>query len=289
MADTNVHTRALLVWLQIRSWSARKYDRAVSEKTNRDHGASSGSSRTNKALLSKHDRSYSALMTLIGSLRTWHYGETLAWSDAGDRLLTTDNFMHYADTLRVKINEINNAIDAFACDYPTLRLEASQRLGGMYNSADYPDAADIRNRFGVTVAYKPVPAEGDIRVDLAADQVEAIKASIAASNSASVEHAMHDAWSRLHDVVQSAAIKLADPSAIFRDSLINNVSEICGVLERLNVTGDADLDAMRVEALNKIAHLNPDTIRGSKLLREQTANDAADILAKMSQFFQPAA
>jgi hypothetical protein len=71
--------------------------------------------------------------------------------------------------------------------------------------------------------------------------------------------------------------------------LINNVSEICGVLERLNVTGDADLDAMRVEALNKIAHLNPDTIRGSKLLREQTANDAADILAKMSQFFQPAA
>jgi hypothetical protein len=280
-----IHTRALLVWLQISTWSARKYDRSVSNKVNRDAGATDDAGRYNKLLLPGDATSYKTLVTLLGSLRAWHYTETLAWSDEGNRLLTTANFMRYADTLRTKITEIDRATEDFVSDYPALRTAAAMKLKGLYKPEDYPDVSDIRGKFGVKVSYNPVPIAEDVRVNLAADQIAMIEASINANNTSSVQTAMRDAWERLHTVVNTAAVKLADPSAIFRDSLIGNVSELCDVLKRLNVTDDPDLERMRQTVASQIATMSPDTLRSSKVARQQTADKAKQILDSMSAFY----
>jgi len=287
--DTAIHTRALLVWLQISTWSARKYDRSVSNKVNRDAGASDDAGRYNKLLLPGDASSYKTLITLLGSLRAWHYNETLAWSDEGNRLLTTANFTHYADTLRQKSAEIDRAIDAFVDDYPALRTAAALKLQGLYKPEDYPDVSDIRGKFGVKVSYNPVPIASDIRVNLAADQIAAIEASINDNNRSAVDTAMADCWQRLHTVVAAVATKLADPTAIFRDSLIGNASELCDVLKRLNVTDDPDLESMRATVLHQIASMAPQTLRDSKHARQDTADKAKAILDSMAAFYTPAA
>ena len=38
--ETQIHTRAVLVWLQIGTWAARKYDKAATAKILRDYSAS---------------------------------------------------------------------------------------------------------------------------------------------------------------------------------------------------------------------------------------------------------
>ena len=43
--DSNIHTRALFVWLTIGTWSARKYDRKITEKVNADFHASADAGR----------------------------------------------------------------------------------------------------------------------------------------------------------------------------------------------------------------------------------------------------
>lgn len=288
MNDTEIHKRALLVWLQISSWSARKYDRSVSNKVNRDAGASDDAGRYNKHLLPGDAPSYKHLVTLMSSLRTWHYTETLAWSDEGNRLLTTANFTNYADTLRQKSAEIDRAVDAFVRDYPALRTQAAIKLNGLYKSEDYPDVQDIKAKFAVKVSYNPVPAQGDVRVNLAADQVAMIEASIAENKTTAVQTAMNDAWQRLHAVVAAAAIKLSDPTGIFRDSLIGNVSELCEVLKRLNVTDDPDLEAMRLAVQQQIATASPDVLRHSPNARQSTADRAQAILDNMKAFYTPA-
>jgi hypothetical protein len=287
--DTAIHTRALLVWLQISTWSARKYDRSVSNRVNRDAGASDDAGRYNKFLLPGDAPSYKALVTLMSSIRAWHYNETLAWSDEGWRLLPTANYMRYTDGLRKHQADTDRAVNAFVADYPALRTQAAIKLNGLYKSDDYPDVCDIRSKFAIGLNYMPVPAAGDIRVDLAADQIGAIESEIQSKAASSINTAMSDAWQRLHSVVAAVAGKLADPTAIFRDSLIGNASELCEVLKRLNVTNDPDLESMRVTVQSQIASCLPQDLRDSKRTRQQTADKANAILSSMAAFYTPAA
>lgn len=282
---TEIHTRALLVWLQISTWSARRYDKSVSNKVNRDYAASDDAGRYNKFLLPGDAPTYKMLVALAGSIRAEHYNETLAWSDEGWRLLPTANYMRYTDWLRKRQAEFDTALNAFVLDYPALRTQAQTKLNGLYKADDYPDVLDIRRRFSVGLNYMPVPAAGDIRVDLASDQISSIEAEITAKSSSCVNAAMADAWQRLHTVVAAVVSRLSDPTAIFRDSLIGNTAELCDVLKRLNVTNDPDLERMRVTVQHQIASMSPDTLRHSKIDRQQTADKAKAILDSMSAFY----
>lgn len=283
--DTAIHTRALLVWLQISTWSARKYDKSVSNKVNAQYAASNDAGRYNKFLLPGDTASYQTLVTLAGSIRAEHYKNTLAWSDEGWRLLPTANYIDYTDWLRTRQAEFTRALDTFVADYPALRTQAAIKLNGLYKPEDYPDVADIRRRFSVGLNYMPVPAQGDIRVDLASDQIAAIEADINGKRSSSVETAMADAWQRLHTVVTAAATKLADPMGIFRDSLIENVRDCCQVLSRLNITNDPNLERMRVDVVGLLAHEDPQLLRDNKRARQDTADKAKAILDSMSAFY----
>ncbi len=81
------------------------------------------------------------------------------------------------------------------------------------------------------------------------------------------------------------AERLAQPDAIFRDTLIGNADEVCDVLQRLNVTNDPDLESMRVRVKKELTRYTPDTLRDVPSHRQQTADRAADILKTMEGFF----
>jgi hypothetical protein len=96
---------------------------------------------------------------------------------------------------------------------------------------------------------------------------------------------MRDVWKRLHDVMQKAHEKLADPNAIFRDSLIENVKELCSILPRLNVMDDPALEEARLAAIAAIGAYNPDTLRHDPVLRSDKAREAKAVMDKMAGLF----
>jgi hypothetical protein len=91
-------------------------------------------------------------------------------------------------------------------------------------------------------------------------------------------------WQRLYDRLQKTYEKLVQPDAIFRDSLIENITEICEILPRLNINDDTDLEQMRQDVLNKVAAFSPDTLRQDKTLRSDTASETKAIMDKMAAF-----
>lgn len=285
---TDIHERALLVWLTISTWSARRYDKRISEKVNADLHASSNAGRYNKFLLPGDAPTYKALVTLAGSIRAEHYTHTLAWTDEGRRLLPTANYMTYAQWYRDQQRALAVAIDAFARDYPYLKDDARVKLNGAYREEDYPDILDIRSRFALSVTFDPLPAKGDIRVDLASDQVAAIEADIQDRINKSVQFAVADSWTRLHDVVTHIHERLTVPDAIFRDSLIDNARELVNSLSRLNVTNDPNLEAMRARVAKELANADPETLRDDKTERASVARSADDILKAMSGLYEVA-
>lgn len=279
--STAIHSRALLVWLRISTWSARKYDKKVSAEVNARHNASSDASRVNKLLLPGDASAYKALIAIAGAIRTQHYANTLAWSDEGWRLLPTANYANYTSWLRDRQREFSDALNEFSTDYPALRAQAARLLNGMYRDEDYPAVADIRSKFALAIEYAPVPAHGDIRVDLGADQIALIESGISDRLERATADAMRDAWTRLHDVVSKIAERLSQPEAIFRDSLISNAEQVCDVLQRLNVTNDPALENMRIRVRRELTRFSPDTLRDVPSHRQQTADRAADILKAM--------
>jgi len=278
MANDTLISRAMLASLRISSWSARKYDKKVTKETNDAHGADADAGRYNKMLLPGDASSYKALTSHIAATRVLHYAETLAWSDDGWRLLPVANYTKYTDKLRAAKHTYDALLADFLSDYPALQQAARIKLNGMYRDEDYP--SNVASKYGFGIEYNPVPAGGDFRVELSQEEIDIIATRTESRIKNAFEDAHKDAVKRLYDCVSRIHERLAQPEAIFRDSLITNAQELTDVLSRLNIAGDVNLETLR-RATASLATVSPDTLRNDAVTRIQTANDAQSILDTM--------
>lgn len=279
---SDINSRAMLAALKISVWTARRFDKSITVEVNNRHGAAPDAGRYNKNLLGGAPAdSYKAVTTAAGDLRTFHYAQTLAWSDEGSRLLPTTNWVPYSDGMRIRIATFESAVAAFVADYPALKAAAASALNGMYNPLDYPTPSEMPSKFAAVIKYAPVPCGDDFRLSLPEDEINAIRVATELNVQAAVADAMSDVWSRLADVVGRVEERLSTPGAIFRDTLIQNVADLTSAIGRLNVTNDPALDAMRREVETKIATVSPQDLRDDGTLRQSKAREAADILARI--------
>ena len=282
-----INSRALLVNLSISQWSARKFDKAISEEIAAQHRAARDVVRANKALI--QGDSYKALCATMSIARKVHYFHTLAWSDDGYRLLPTANHAAYTDELRSMQAKFQTALAEFVRDYPRLQEIARSRLNGMYKAADYPHPAAIADRFSMSTEFTPIPAAGDFRLDelteLTADELQRVEQSVTSRVERATADAVGDAWQRLHEVVSAMRERLAQPNAVFRDTLVTNARDVVEVLGRLNVTQDPSLEAMRATVASDLTQYDPQELRDTPAIREQTAARADEILTALQGAF----
>ena len=162
--------------------------------------------------------------------------------------------------------------------------QAERDLNGLFSRKDYPDPVSLRDKFNFSVSVNPVPDSDDFRVSLSDDEVDQIKADIEARVKDSISSAMRDAWDRLYQAIKHMTEKLNDPKAIFRDSLVKNITDLCDLLPRLNLTGDPNLEKITTEARAALGALDPEDLRRYELERKVAADKAGDILSKMSSY-----
>lgn len=278
MTASAMHTRAMLVSLRISAWSARKYDRKVSQETATAHNTTLEAGRYNKHLLPGDAPAYKSLVSHLANLRVSHYAQTLAWSDDGWRLLPIKNYQEYTDLVRKGFHEADTLLTSFCADYPSMRIEAQRILNGMYQDTDYP--SDIRSKYSWGIEYAPVPCGTDFRVTLAAGEIEAIAARTEERVKQAFSDAQADAVKRLAECLARIHERLALPDAIFRDSLIGNARELCDILTRLNLADDPQLETLRRQT-ELLAASEPQTIRDNHDVRVDVASQAQSILDAM--------
>jgi hypothetical protein len=279
MTASEMHTRAILVSLRISAWSARKYDRKVSQETANAHNTTLDAGRYNKHLLPGDAPAYKALVSHIADLRVKHYAQTLPWSDDGWRMLPVKNHSAYTDMIRKGMHTADSLLSDFCSDYPTMKQTARSILNGMYSDADYP--SDIQSKYSWAIEFNPVPCGTDYRVTLATDEIEVIAARTEERVRQAFSDAQSDAVKRLADCVSRIHERLAQPEAIFRDSLIGNARELCEVLTRLNIADDSNLESLRRQT-ELLAMTEPSTLRDNPDVRVATANEAQSILDAMT-------
>jgi hypothetical protein len=286
MSDS-IHARAMLVSLSISAWNARKFDRKATEKVSREHGVTSDAGRYTKHLLGGASRSatHNAVLAAASAARSAHYEQTLPWSDEGWRLLPSANFMAYNEEIRKARARFDQAVADFLAEYPSLRLEAHARLNGLYRPEDYPSEQQMRARFGIEVEFSPVPDAGDFRLDLPADRLSEIEATVTSRVQRATGEAMRDAWGRLYDYVDRYHDRLNSPHNLTRYKLVGGLNELVDLLKRLNVAGDPQLESMRARVEQELAVHGAKDLHDDDDLRASTARRAGEILDTMRDFY----
>ena len=279
----NLSDSAVLVQLSISQWTARKYDRKISKEVADSHGASADAGRYNQVLLPAND-ALKNVHSKTQFIRGLFYENTLPWGLEGQQILPTGNYLNFINMFRKERAEWNSLVDTFITAYPALKAEAKRFLpNGMYDEADYPNPSDIYKRFKMDIAVFPVPST-DFRVQIGSDEMERVQLDVEARVKQAAQNAMFDVWQRLFDKVKHIAEKLADPKAIFRDSMIENARELCELLPKLNFADDPNLEKLRQEVEAKLAGNHPDALRNDPDLRRSTAEEANRIMDAMKGF-----
>lgn len=272
--------QAMIANLQIKSWTARKHDKAVTAEIDKAHQAHDAG-RYSKLLVDK--AALDPITRHTGKIRDYHYTVTLPWGDNGDRLLPAKQYMDYTKAMRDFKSEAQRLTAGFVADYPRLVANAKSHLGTMYDPGDYPSARNIAERFGVLVEFLPVPNAKDFRVDLGRAAVAEIRQSILDSVRERQAAAGRECWNRLHAVVTNLAVMMTKDKPIFRDTLVSNVVELATLLPKLNIMEDGDLDQVCDDIRRFIAAgVTPAELRKNQKLRDETQLRANEFLARIA-------
>lgn len=277
----NLNDRALLVQLSVSQWTARKYDKKATQEVASSHGVQSAVGRYNKSLLPMNDL-LDRVHKKTTHVRTKFYENTLPWGVEGTMMLPTSNYLQFMTDFRKEKSEWQYLVDQFVGNYDQLRLDAKRLLGSLYNDADYPDENEIARKFKMDMAIFPVPST-DFRVSIASDELTRIQQDVERRVQEAQTVAMKEVWDRLYDRVKHMAEKLADPKAIFRDTMVENTKELCALLPRLNFMDDPNLEQLRLQVEGALLK-HPDALRNDPDLRRDTAAEAKAIMDKMSVF-----
>ena len=275
---------AMLTELNISVWTGRKKDKRESKEVANQNYADNGVVSVNKMLLGDCDK-LKAINELRGKIRNHiHYPMTMPWSDSGLRLLPTASYFDYHEQMTNAINAFQSLVDEFIDDYDFAVTRAQAKLGNLFVRDDYPTSEQIRNKFGVSVNYTPLPDAGDFRVDVGNEASVQLKADYDKFYGEQLSKAMGDVWKRMHTALSNMSAKLTDSNGkkqVFRDTLVSNALSMVDLLSTCNVTGDSQMEAMRLKLDGALRGITPEGLRDDEFLRAETKSKVDDILKSL--------
>jgi hypothetical protein len=245
-----------------------------------------------KRLLVGADEKLRTVHKAIDAARTDHYRMTLPWSTvgvndagkrAGARLLPNSLFFDYTQAMGKHKVEMEAALDEFVTAYPTLIAISQQKLGKAFNQNDYPAPASIKGHFDLSFDFDPIPTGSEFQ-GLQDAQVEKLAGALQRKTQRKLENAMQDAWQRLYDDVERAAVALSNPDAMFHYTLFEKLAEHATMLSHLNVLSDTRIEGIRVEVRDKLSKWDVKDVRKDDALRKRLGEEASAILKHMKEY-----
>lgn len=279
--------KATLVSVIISQWTARKLDKRVTDKVNREHGAAKDAGRYNKLLIEA--QRLAKINGYVSQARHLHYALTKPWCDEGLRILPNVLHEKFAAKFREIKRGFDQAVAEFERDYPQFVEERKRALNGLFNEADYPPAEQIASKFKLDTKTFPVPDADDFRSDvLDKDTVEDIRRELADTSETVLNDAMKHSVDEIVKVVGHMSEKLKGgvgpkgQRTFFTASLVENVRELADLLPAFNLTNDPAFAAMADRIQRELCAEDAKTLRENDKVREVVQKSADDILKDVS-------
>ncbi len=199
-------------------------------------------------------------------------GITLPYPEPGIRLIRQDDLDMFDVQMRCCVEELNDAVAELDRHYGQLKRAAAQRLGSLYNPADYPE--QLTGLFGLEWEFPSVEPPEYLR-DLNPGLYEQEAARATARFDEAVQLAEQAFAEELEKLIAHLAERLSGSTdgrpKIFRDSAVENLGEFFQRFRRLNVRSSEQLDELVEQARRLVDGVEPQQLRDNGGLRERVA------------------
>lgn len=240
----SISSSAVLIELNISTWSGRKQDKNVAKKAERDTNAQSGALSVYKSLLGDCT-ALKAVTDYAAAIRSYYISVTMPWSEKkGPRLLVTSMYAEVNRKLEEMQVEFERLVTAFIDEeYAPARANAFRVLGDAYNPGEYPSTFDLRQKFSMRFITTLVPEVSDNWVlNLQDEAVAQMKARYSEYYTEKVKGAMADVARRLVEEIQRFTNQLrveedGKKGRLFQ-STIDHVLSLCDMADQTNFTND---------------------------------------------------
>jgi len=290
ISTPSISSSAMLVEHTCSKWTNRKKDKAASIKVVEDNSMDKDTATVNKMLLGDSP-ALKALTSLANNARNMHYDMTLPWDDMGHRLLATEMYMKYHETMTDIQMEFDRLVEEFCNNYTWEVSRAQARIGDLFKIEDYPTEATIRSKFAFRISYESINDPKDFRVNVGEEQAALLKEHMNKHHNARFNGAMSHMWKRVHKLalrmserlrVAEVGEKVSKTGALpIHDSMVDEAMDILELLGACNVTGDSQQEAIRQKFEDTMYGVTTDGLRMSANLRAETKASIDDIILNL--------
>ncbi len=231
-----------------------------------------------KKLLDTRHPAFKAVTSVRSQLISLWRSLSLPYPEPGVRLIRQDDielFNKRAQTLKA---ELADAVARLDEHFGELKSAARQRLGRLYNPADYPHS--LRGLFKVEWDFPSVEPPQYLR-ELSPSLFAEEQRRVAARFDEAVRLAEEAFTSELGQLVAHLAERLSGAEdgkpKIFRDSAISNLQEFFARFQLLGVRSNAELDTLVESAQRIVRGVEPQQLRDQADLRRDIATQLAGV------------
>lgn len=276
--SNGLREKALTVRLSRTMFQAEKSDTRVAQATELQWKAEKAGRYTKRLL--RDCEEFCNARAAFTDIHRYVMKYTLPWMDDGIRLLPSEKYLDFANGLS-ELKEIAlRKVQELADVWDDAVLKDKERLGDMWNPDDYPTKEDMVTMWDVKVAFLPIPAVDDFRVDLSDSDKNAFESAIKEAE----ENANTDLLARILAPVAHMVEKLSDPKARFHDTLLGNVKDVCTIAKDLNLNNDARITEIVASIEDKLQGVKTDELRQDSLVRFATAEDMKEVQSKLQEW-----
>lgn len=241
-------------------------------------GAAGDVLAASKKLVDTAHPAFKAVTSVRSRIVAYFKGISLPYPEPGIRLLRQDDIRTFDVQLTTLKAELDEAVDQLDEHYGELREAARDRLGSLFNVADYPDS--LRGLFGVEYDFPSVEPPAYLRqLNPALYQQECQRMTARFDEAVQLaEEAFTDELAKLvsHLTERLAGSEDGKPK-VFRNSAIENLGEFFQRFGQLNVRSNDQLDELVADAQRIVQGVEPQQLRNNQSLRQHVATELSAV------------
>lgn len=261
-------------WLGVSRALTREQTGRVAE----EFGASTRAVRATKKILNSKAPALRRINSLKSQARAYWAAMTLPYPEDATRLIRTDQLGEFTKQMDEFRRQITEAADDLQALYADLKDAAKSDLGELYSEADYPP--DVKTQFGMEVSMpslSPPPYLEQLHPELYAQQQRLIEARFQEA-AQMAEAAFRQQFAEL---VATLVEKLKGGGDGQKKSVrvenVRNLQEFFGSFRAMNITGDAELEALIAKAEAAVKGIDAEGLRSDAALAGKVGEQLGEV------------
>lgn len=275
--------KAITVRVRRSMYTPTKYDRAATAAAEAALGTAKTGRYTKKLL--RTCKELRDCQHAFQDVYNYAVQNTLPWMDEGVRVLPNGNYIEFAAEIGRLRNVAMQKVQALATVWDTAVMADKGFLGGMWSLSDYPTKAEMVAKWDISIMFAPVPVSDDFRIDMDEADKQLLDSAINDVEAKATDYLLKQILEPVVAMADKLSIPIGDEGAIFRDTLVGNLQDVCKRARKLNINNDERVDEIAGEIEKALENITAQTLRESDYVRDTTAKRMDEISKKLNQWF----